>query len=119
MKLPAFDHISSFRAANFRHDSFSLHPSVFFSKKRTLLRIIKTATWTWIDMLVLSNPESTILFSSLCNSLKIALFMQANVGGTLGLFSGFSILSGIEIGYWGFVALLDKTARALKQRARK
>ncbi|TRY80058.1 hypothetical protein TCAL_06773, partial [Tigriopus californicus] len=45
------------------------------AKRRTALRILKTATVTFIDML-------------------------SNIGGTLGLFCGFSILSGVEILYW-------------------
>ncbi len=47
---------------------------VYMDKKSTL-RILVTATVTVIDMI-------------------------SNIGGTLGLFCGFSILSGVEILYW-------------------
>ncbi len=46
-----------------------------YPAKKTTLRIVRTATVTFIDML-------------------------SNIGGTLGLFCGFSILSGIELIYW-------------------
>ena len=33
--------------------------------------------------------------------------MISNIGGTLGLFSGFSLLSGIEIIYWLVVGVMN------------
>ncbi len=55
---------------------------VFVDKKSTL-RIIQTATVTIIDMI-------------------------SNIGGTLALFSGFSILSGAEMLYWMFKMVTKK-----------
>ena len=54
--------------------------------KKTALRILKTATVTVIDMI-------------------------SNIGGTMGLFLGFSILSGIEVVYWVVCSVLNKCKR--------
>ena len=43
--------------------------------------------------------------------------MISNIGGTLGLFSGFSILSAVEMAYWAFKYLRDKAVT--KRRPRK
>ncbi len=43
-------------------------------------RILKTATMTAVDMV-------------------------SNVGGVLGLFSGFSVLSGLEVAYWAVICM--------------
>ncbi len=56
--------------------------SVFINKKATL-NVVMTATVTVIDMI-------------------------SNIGGTLGLFCGFSILSAAEIVYWIGVMLAKK-----------
>ena len=53
-----------------------------YPHRKTTLRILKTATVTVIDMI-------------------------SNIGGTLGLFSGFSLLSGIEIIYWAVVGVMN------------
>lgn len=34
--------------------------------------------------------------------------MMSNIGGTLGLFCGFSILSAIEIIYWGWKLMVER-----------
>lgn len=47
----------------------------FFVEQATTLQVTMTATITIIDMI-------------------------SNIGGTLGLFCGFSILSGVEFFYW-------------------
>ena len=54
--------------------------NVYISKKLAL-RIVKTATMTLVDMV-------------------------CNVGGAVGLFCGFSILSGVEALFWGGRALV-------------
>lgn len=43
--------------------------------------------------------------------------MVSNIGGTLGLFSGFSILSGIEIIYWVWRLLAER--RSSKKKANR
>ena len=48
-----------------------------FISQRAALGIVRTATMTAVDMV-------------------------SNIGGTLGLFCGFSLLSGVEIVYWAF-----------------
>ncbi len=65
--------------------------SVHLSKKTTL-HVVNTATMTLIDMI-------------------------SNVGGTLGLFSGFSILSVVEVVYWIGRSCGKKKARGRKRRA--
>ena len=59
--------------------------SVFVTKKTTL-RIELTATATVVDIV-------------------------SNVGGTLGLFLGFSFLSAVEAVYWALVALMGWAKR--------
>ncbi len=54
--------------------------------RHTTLEVVATATVTVIDMI-------------------------ANIGGTLGLFSGFSILSAVELLYWAGRAI----SRAVKK----
>ena len=58
---------------------------ISFGEDKTI-RIVKTATVTPVDIV-------------------------SNVGGTLGLFSGFSILSGMEIVYWIIVWLFSKNPK--------
>ncbi len=63
---------------------------VLFGEQKVTLQIIQTATVTIVDMI-------------------------SNIGGTLGLFCGFSILSLVEVAYW----MGRATARKVKQRPRR
>ena len=62
--------------------------------RRGTQRILKTATITAIDMI-------------------------SNIGGTLGLFSGFSVLSGLEIIYWMMLCGLGGAATGGGGRKRR
>ena len=57
--------------------------------KKTALKIVQTATVTFIDMI-------------------------SNVGGTLGLFCGMSILSLVEMAYWAWI-LATRSARSTRK----
>ncbi len=80
-KLTILPFLLQNRRSNANLDNVGL-VSVYVNKKSTL-RIILTATVTVIDMI-------------------------SNIGGTLGLFCGFSILSAAEIVYWVGVMLAKR-----------
>ena len=58
--------------------------------QKVTLEIVQTATVTVIDML-------------------------SNIGGTLGLFSGFSVISGVEIIYWLAKGIIEEGNKKKKK----
>ena len=56
-------------------------------------RILKTATMTAVDMV-------------------------SNVGGVLGLFSGFSVLSGLEVAYWAAICMCRRRRKNKGRRGK-
>ncbi len=81
-RIVIFTSLSTNRHSTANFDNVGLI-SVYINKKSTL-SIVLTATVTVIDMI-------------------------SNIGGTLGLFCGFSILSAAEIIYWIGVMLAKRT----------
>ena len=62
-----------------------------YPSRKTVMRMLATATVSAVDMI-------------------------SNVGGTLGLFTGFSILSGVEIVYWAFRYGQEKMGKGRSRR---
>ncbi len=77
-----------------RHDKSNtdfLHLVRMYVANKQVQVIVSTATMTVLDLI-------------------------ANMGGTLGLFCGFSVLSAVEAAYWGVKAILRYADRCLKRR---
>ena len=70
------------------------------------------------NLIEIFTETSTALHIIITSSTSL-VDMVSNIGGTLGLFAGFSILSGVEILFWGTKFIVGKSGSKTKNKKRK